>query len=170
MQSHPLHQPGGVLSWVEMRIRTDAPKRGETIRSAVIRRRLLLQSLGLWVLFLGFAVINGLFRETVLEPNLGPEPAHFLSTTTLAGFVFFVTLLFVGLRSEVPAKTELLGVGILWAALTALLELCLGLVRGLPVALLFCDYDVSRGRLFGLVILATLLSPPLAGFLRRLRR
>ena len=79
--------------------------------------------MGVWALFLGFAVVNGLFRETVLEPHLGPETAHFLATTTLAGFVFFGTLLFVGLRSDVPAQTDLVGVGILWAALTALLEL-----------------------------------------------
>jgi hypothetical protein len=126
--------------------------------------------MGVWALFLGFAVVNGFFRETVLEPHLGPETAHVLATTTLAGFVFFGTLLFVVLRSEVPAQTELVGVGILWAALTALLELGLGLLRGVAAADLFRDYDVSRGRLFGLVILAELLSPPIAGWLRRLGR
>jgi len=126
--------------------------------------------MGVWALFLGFAVVNGLFRETVLEPHLGPDTAHFLATTTLAGFVFFSTLLFVGLRSETPTQTELVGVGILWAALTALLELGLGLLRGVAAADLFRDYDVSRGRLFGLVILAELLSPPIAGWLRRLGR
>ncbi len=98
-------------------------------------------------MFLGFAVVNGLFRERVLEPNLGPEPAHFLATTTLAGFVFVATLLFVGLRSEVAAKTELLAVGILWAALTVFLELGLDLSHGLSGADLFRDYDFSRGRL-----------------------
>ena len=134
------------------------------------RRRFASQALGVWALFLGFAVINGLFRERVLEPHLGPEIAHFLATTTLAGFVFFGTLLFVGLRSDAPAKIELVGVGILWAALTALLELGLGVARGVAGADLFRDYDVSRGRLFGLVILAELLSPPFAGWLRRLRR
>jgi hypothetical protein len=41
----------------------------------VVRRRILLQALGVWALLLGFAVVNGLFRQTVLEPALGPEPA-----------------------------------------------------------------------------------------------
>ena len=129
------------------------------------RQRFWPQAVSLFQLFLGFAVINGLYRERVVEPNLGPEPAHFLATTTLAGFVFVATLLFVGFRSEVAAKTELLAVGILWAALTVFLEFGLDLSRGLSGAGLFRDYDFTRGRLFGLVILAELLSQPLAGFL-----
>lgn len=133
-----------------------------------IRRRILLQALGVWALFLGFAVLNGLFRQMVLEPHLGPEPAHFLSTTTLAGFVLVASFFFVGAPDEDLAKPELLAIGMLWATLTVLLELGLGLASGISSADLFRDYDVSRGRLFGLVILAELLSPPLVGFLRRL--
>jgi hypothetical protein len=160
MQSHQAHGLPGGLSC----------RRMPTRRAMLVRRRFMLQALAVWASFLGFAVINGLFRQTVLEPHIGTEPAHFLSTTTLAGFVFFVTLLFVGLRSEVPAQTELLAIGMLWAVLTALLELGMGLARGVAAAELFRDYDISRGRLFGLLILAELLSPPVAGWLRRLGR
>ena len=138
------------------------------LRHRAIRRRILLQALGVWVLLLGFAVINGLFRQMVLEPHLGSEPAHFLSTTTLAGFVLATSFFFVGFGDEEPAKPELLAIGMLWAALTVLLELGLGLARGISSADLFRDYDFTRGRLFGLVILAELLSPPLVGFLRSL--
>jgi len=129
-----------------------------------------LQALGVWLLLLGFAFVNGLFRQTVLEPNLGPEPAHVLSTTTLAGAVFLAALFFVGWAPGGPSMAELLAVGILWAALTALLELGLGIARGLPSQELFRDYDITRGRLFGLVLAAELVSPPIAGLLRRLGR
>ena len=135
-----------------------------------IRRRVLLQALGVWLLLLGFAVINGLFRTLVLEPHLGPEPAHFLSTTTLAGAVFLAAFLFVGLRQGNESTPELLATGSLWAILTAALELGLGLARGVASQDLFRDYDVTRGRLFGLVLLAELVSPWIAGFLRRLGR
>ena len=136
--------------------------------SSLIRRRFFLQALGVWVLLLGFAIVNGYFRETVLESNLGPEPAHVLATTTLAGAVFLASLLFVALSSSAHSTRELLAIGVVWALLTAALELGLGLARGLPSQDLFRDYDVTRGRLFGLVLLAELVSPLIAGLLRRL--
>jgi hypothetical protein len=134
----------------------------------MIRRRILLQALGVWVLLLVFAVVNGLFRQTVLEPFLGPEPAHFLATTTLAGAVFIAALFFVSWSPGGHSTVELLAIGVLWAILTAILELGLGLARGVPSQDLFRDYDVTRGRLFGLVLVAELVSPLIAGLLRRL--
>lgn len=133
-----------------------------------IRRRVLLQTLGVWVLLLGFAVVNGLFRQIVLEPNLGPEPAHFLATTTLAGAVFLAAFFFVGLSPGGQSTVELLTIGVLWALLTVVLELGLGLARGVASQDLFRDYDVGRGRIFGLVLVAELFSPWIAGLLRRL--
>ncbi len=133
-----------------------------------IRARSLRRALGVWALLLGFAVINGLFRQRVLEPALGPETAHFLATTTLAGAVFLAALFFVGFGSAEYSTPELLAIGLLWAVLTALLELGLGLARGVSSSELFRDYDLTRGRLFGLVLLAELVSPLIAGSLRRL--
>ncbi|MEX0880379.1 MAG: hypothetical protein WEF99_06735 [Thermoanaerobaculia bacterium] len=135
-----------------------------------IRRRILLQAVGVWLLLLGFAVINGLFRQTVLEPNLGPEPAHILSTTTLAGACFLAAFFFVGLGPGGHSTSELLAIGALWAFLTAVLELGLGLARGVASQDLFRDYDITRGRFFGLVLVAELFSPLIAGLLRRLGR
>ncbi|MFY9549582.1 MAG: hypothetical protein WAU32_00395 [Thermoanaerobaculia bacterium] len=135
-----------------------------------IRRRILLLALGVWALLLGFAVVNGLFRQTVLEPNLGPEAAHLLSTTALAGAVFLAAFFFVGWGPGGHSASELLAIGALWAFLTALLELGLGLARGVAQEEFFRDYDVSRGRLFGLVLLSELLSPLISGLLRRLGR
>lgn len=133
-----------------------------------MRRQALSQALEVWALLFAFAVINGLFRQRVLEPALGREAAHVLSTTTLAGFIVVVALFFVCFRRDRFSTRELLTIGALWAGLTAFLELGLGLARGLPARELFFDYDVSRGRLFGLVLLTELASPWFAGFLRRL--
>lgn len=132
-----------------------------------IRSRRLLPALGVWLLLLGFAVINGLFRRVVLEPQFGPDAAHVLATTTLAGAVFLAALLYIGAGRSRHSTAELVGIGVAWALLTAVLEIALGFVRGDPAGSLFRDYDVSRGRLFGLVILAELVSPLLAGWIRR---
>ena len=136
----------------------------------MIHRRLVWLAFRVWLLLLGFAVVNGIFRQRVLELALSPEAAHVVSTTTLAGFVLIVSLLFFAAREHSLPPIALLAIGAFWAALTVLFELGLGLARGLAAAELFRDYDVSRGRLFGLVILSELLSPLVAGSLRRLGR
>ncbi len=136
----------------------------------MIHRRLVWLALRIWVLLLGFAVVNGLFRRRVLELAVSPEAAHVLSTMTLAGFVLIVSLLFFAAREHSLPPGALLAIGVLWAVLTALCELGLALARGLPAAEWFGDYDVGRGRLFGLVILSELFSPLIAGSLRRLGR
>lgn len=136
-------------------------------------RKLILQGLGVWLLLLGFAVINGFFRERVLEPNLGPEAAHVLATTTLAGAVFVAALLWIGTNLQGYSFRDLLAVGIIWSVLTAAFEFALGLARGRSWAELIEDYDFTRWRLFGLVLLAELLSPliaGLAGLMARSRR
>ncbi|HEY2798656.1 MAG TPA: hypothetical protein VGK26_12260 [Thermoanaerobaculia bacterium] len=132
----------------------------------MIHRRLVWVAIRVWLLLLGFALVNGLFRERVLEPALGPDVAHVLSTTTLAGFVLIVSMFVFALRERSLPRRMLLAIGAFWAALTILCELGIGLARGLPAADLFRDYDVSRGRLFGLVLLAELVSPLIAGLLR----
>jgi hypothetical protein len=134
------------------------------------RRDLFTRAVGIWGLLAGFAVVNGLFGRNVLEPHLGADVAHVLATTTLAGAVFLAALLWIGWGRGGESRTDLLAIGALWVALTAVLELGLGLARGLAPDGLFADYDVTRGRLFGLVLLAELVSPPIAGFLRHLGR
>jgi len=137
----------------------------------VMRRQTLLQGLGVWFLLLGFAVINGFFRDLVLEPNLGPEPAHVLATTTLAGAVFVAAFLWIGTSRRSYLVRELLAVGVLWILLTVAFESSLGrLLLGRSWAELLADYDLSRGRLFGLVLLAELGGPLIAGLARRKAR
>jgi hypothetical protein len=131
------------------------------------RRGLFARALGVWGLLLVFAVVNGLFRRNVLEPHLGPDVAHVLSTTTLAGAVFLAALLWIGWGRGGESRTDLLAIGALWVSLTVVLELGLGLLQGRTSWDLLADYEVMCCRLFGFVLLAELVSPPIAGFLRR---
>ena len=121
-----------------------------------------------WLALLTFAFVNGFFRQRVLEPELGEELAHLLSTTTLCGAVFVAAVFLVGNRPRLPALRDLFIVGLGWATATIVLEIALGLLQGRrsPRAL-FADYDLTRGRLFALVVLTELCVPPLVGWLRR---
>src|SRR5262245_30410143 len=131
------------------------------------RTRFFLRGFGVWGVLAGFAVVNGLFRENVLEPHLGPDVANVLSTTTLAGAVFLAALLWIGWGRGGESRTDLLAIGAVWVALTAVLELGLGFFQGRTGWDLFADYDVTCCRLFGLVLLCELVSPTIAGLLRR---
>ncbi len=84
--------------------------RRQSVRA--VRQRFFFRALGVWGLLLGFAVINGLFRRNVLEPHLGPDVAHVLSTTTLAGAVFLAALFFIGWGPGERSKTDLLAIGL----------------------------------------------------------
>lgn len=131
-------------------------------------RSLARDAILVWLALLLFAVINGYFRQRFLQPELGEEVAHFLSTTTLCGAVVVASLLFVANRPRVPAFRELVLVGLFWSIASVLFEVILGVMsdrRSMPE--LFADYDVTRGRLFAFVILVEITAPPLAGWLRR---
>lgn len=122
----------------------------------------------IWLALLVFAVVNGFFRQRVLEPQLGEELAHVLSTTALCGAVFVAAVFFVGFRRRAATLRGLFLVGLGWAIATALTEVALGLVAGRRSAsAFFADYDLTRGRLFALVVLAEIAAPPLVGALRR---
>lgn len=122
----------------------------------------------IWLALLVFAVVNGFFRQRVLEPQLGEELAHVLSTTALCGAVFVAAVFFVGFPRRAATLRDLFLVGLGWAIATALTEVVLGLVAGRRSAsALFADYDLTRGRLFALVVLAEMAAPPLVGALRR---
>ena len=149
---------------------------GEFMSGRMIRMRskrsgdpaLAREALLVWLALLVFAVGNGFFRQRVLEPQLGEKIAHVLSTTILCGAVFVGAVFLVGLRNRPAALRMLWLVGLGWATATALTEVVLGLVGGRRSARdLFADYDLTRGKLFALVLLAEIAAPPLVGWLRK---
>lgn len=94
----------------------------------------------IWLLLLAAMTANGFFRVLVLQPR--PLSALFVQ------------------RLADPTAAQLVGVGALWAGLTVAFELVFGrYVSGLSWEALLADYDVTRGRLWPLVLLTTLLAP-----------
>jgi hypothetical protein len=132
------------------------------------RKRFLLEAAWVWLALAAFAVINGMFRQSILDWVFERDAARLLSTTTLAGAVAMAALLWVGTRSAPLRVKELLSVGLLWAGATALFDLALGLSGGnRSWSESLADYDPARGGFFGLVLVTELVSPLLVGLLRR---
>jgi hypothetical protein len=112
-----------------------------------------------WLVILAAMAANGLLRGLVLQPHLGEH--HARQVSSILGACLVVTLAGVFVRRlPDPARSPLLGVGLLWGLLTVAFEFGFGhYVSGLPWSALLADYDVAAGRLWPLVLLATLLAP-----------
>jgi len=110
---------------------------------------------GLLVLMVG----NGILRVLWLEPRLGPESARRAASVLGIAIVCLVAWLFVRHLTQAEGWT-LWAVGGLWLALTVAFELGFGhWVGGISWDDLLADYDLARGRLWPLVLLAVFTGP-----------
>jgi hypothetical protein len=131
-----------------------------------VSTRVLPSAAAAWLLLLVVMFTNGIVRVTVLQPRLGEEPAR--RVATLVGVALVLAFSGAYVRWSGPrASRELLLVGALWLALTLAFEFGFGRASGKTWAELLADYDLARGRLWPLVLVATLLGPWAWG--RRLR-
>ncbi len=125
-----------------------------------MRLKIYIHALGIWFIFLIFAVFNGMIRNIFLEPILGTYPAHLIAVAALSGFVLVVTYIFIRhSRLKIPAF-DLYLIGLMWAIITVLFEFGFGhYVMGNSWEELLADYNIARGRLWVVVLLCELLSP-----------
>ncbi len=119
----------------------------------------IIQLIGMWLLFLGIAIVNGGIREKYFQNYMDELLAHQFSTLLLIAGIFLFTTFFVKIKQITDKKTLLL-TGIFWASLTIVFEfLFFYFIGGKPLAILLADYNLLKGRLFSLVIIGTLFSP-----------
>jgi hypothetical protein len=126
------------------------------------------RALAVWFGILVLANINGAARQVWLIPWLGEAAGRVLSTVALSGVVVFLTWL--SIRWIDPASTrDALRIGVLWLGLTLGFEFLVGhyLFRQ-PWRSLLEDYDITRGRIWVLVLLVVLFAPLLTARARRL--
>lgn len=129
---------------------------------------MILRALVIWLGLLILAVLNGGVRDTWLSPWLGDTAGRALSTLLLSGLILLATWLTIGwLRPGTVA--EALTIGVLWLFLTLAFEFLVGHYGfGKPWQELLADYDLRRGRIWVIVLLATLLAPLYTARLRGL--
>lgn len=119
-----------------------------------------------WFALLALAILNGGFRETVLLPALGRDPAQAVSTVMLSTLILAVTWL--TLPWLAPASThDAWRIGAVWLLLTVAFEFIAGhYLFGRAWDVLLADYNVMAGRIWVLVLAVTLLAPVLV-FMQR---
>jgi hypothetical protein len=118
-----------------------------------------LRAILIWLGILVLASLNGAVRDLLLAPRLGDPIARAISTVVLCMLVLLVTWLtirWIGPRNSRQAWV----IGVLWLILTLAFEFLAGhYLFHKPWATLLADYDVSKGRIWLLVLIVTLLAP-----------
>ena len=133
-----------------------------------LRPRVFVSPLGVWVIMAVVAVVNGVFRETVIIPVVGEYPGHVVSTVLLVAAILVVSYLFFTRTSTDFTRLELALVGVLWTAMTVGFEFLVGYLEGVPPEVTIGQYDVLAGQVWIVVPLALLVAPLLFGwYLRR---
>ena len=127
---------------------------------------MLIKAIGIWLIFVISAILNGVFREKVLVPAIGTSIALPLSGVILAALVFLVTLMLVPFIGSSESTVYFL-IGFLWVGLTLSFEFFFGrFVAGKSWQEIMQVFNVKKGELFILVLAITAVSPWVAAKLR----
>jgi hypothetical protein len=135
---------------------TDTPASDRTVRRYTAA----------WLGGIPIAIANGTARELTYKDRVGDVAAHQISTATaIALFAAYFAVL--ERRWPIPTERCALEVGATWVALTVCFEFGFGhYVDGRSWTDLLRDYDLSRGRLWSLVLVWLAVGPLVV---RRLR-
>ena len=122
-----------------------------------------------WLAILVLAILNGGLREGVLIPHLGEQVGRVLSPALLALLVAAAAWPAVPWIRPADLRGAW-GVGLFWLGLTLAFEFLAGhYLFGDSWERLLAEYDVSKGRLWVLVPITTLLAPVVVQALRSRR-
>lgn len=123
-----------------------------------------------WVGLSAVAVVNGTVRDLGYADRLGDLAAHQASTQLLIGALLGYTWLLHRWR-PLPDTRTAVGVGAAWALLTLAFEFGVGhFLLNRPWAVLLADYDLTAGRIWVLVPIATAVAPALVRVLQTRRQ
>src|SRR5690349_13790294 len=106
-----------------------------------------------WLGAVGMGVVNGVIRDRTYGRRSGEASVHRVSTGTLIAALLPYTM-WLERREPLRNNADAVVVGVSWAALTAVFEFGLGRARGLSWAQVAADYNLARGRLWPLVLIA----------------
>lgn len=115
-----------------------------------------IQVIGIWLLIIPVAILNGGLREHVLV-KLG-DIALPLSGIILSAFIFFIAYLFIPRIKNCTSKDYIV-FGVIWFILTNLFDLFMYMSEGGGIHDLLNSYNFLDGNLWILVVITTLLSP-----------
>lgn len=125
----------------------------------------LLRPVLVWLVFILAESVLGALRRGLASPELelAARQVGVGLGSLLAFALAWASVRWMGVRR----LRQALAVGLAWTALTVAFEIGLGRLLGAPWSALARDYDLSRGGLMPLGLLALTVAPGLALALRR---
>lgn len=127
----------------------------------------LVKAILIWMLIVPFAIVNGMARDYVIEPNFGPRIALPLSGIILSAFIYITAYSLIP-KTGGRKVSEYILFGATWFVLTNLFDILMIVARNAPISVFFEMYDITTGNLWSLVVLASLVSPILVAKIRKL--
>ena len=105
------------------------------------------------------AIANGAFRESILNPWLGPTVGHIVSTFMLCTFIALITWFSISwIKPE--SGPQAAAIGGLWLALVLAFEFGFGYFIGHKTwDELLAAYNLAEGQIWVLVLITTVLAP-----------
>jgi hypothetical protein len=113
---------------------------------------MVLKSMLIWLSFTPLAMINGGFRQLVLEPWIGESFARPISGIILCTCIFVVSLLFIP-RLGKSSKKKYLTIGLLWVFSTIIFETVLGFIMGSTFIEIINAYNITTGNLWLIIVI-----------------
>jgi len=129
---------------------------------------LAAKTLTVWLIILSLAVLNGLLREAVLIPMVGPVAGMVVSGVLLSMLIVVTAYIAIPWFATRQVK-HLAIVGGVWLCLTLVFEFSLGLLQHKPLSVVLEAYSFRDGNLWPLVLMVTACAPQAAALLRRRR-
>jgi peptidoglycan/LPS O-acetylase OafA/YrhL len=126
------------------------------------------RSIAIWLVIIIAESIHGALRQLYLAPLIGDFPARRVSVFTAIGLILVISLLTIRWLQAHDGGT-LVRIGALWVTLTILFEAGLGRALGYDWKRILEDYDLSKGGLMALGLLAMLFTPLIAARVRGVR-
>ena len=123
-----------------------------------------LQAIGIWLLIIPLAILNGGLRESVLN-KLG-NIALPLSGIILSVCIFMVAFILIPKIKNCKKKDYII-IGVIWFVLTNLFDLSMYLSEGGNFNDLLKSYNFLSGNLWIVVVITTLLSPIIVSKIRK---
>ncbi len=127
---------------------------------------IIIKAVGIWVVILVAAIINGIAREKILIPAMGFDLALPISGLVLSVLVLLIVLIFVPFIGTKQAW-HCFTIGLFWVGLTLLFEFIFGrYILGNSWQEICEIFNIKKGDLFSIVLIVMFFSPWLAAKLR----
>lgn len=127
---------------------------------------IITKAIGIWLLIVAAAILNGLIRDTVLTYIIGSAGALPLSGITLSLLILLITWLLVPILGR-HRGIVFMSVGLLWVLLTLSFEYLFGhFVLAKPWNEINAVFNVMDGNLFVVALITAAAAPWWAAKLR----